>query len=356
MALYGVRTWVVCVALAVVQIGFGGYGVIVKKFAEQNKANPLIFCFIRDGCCFPVLMLCALVAERKLFIPRGKKIVVFFFLGTLGMFGNQFFYIMGVYYAGADIASIFQPVIPVWTALFAIVFRIEKPMLRTLYGIGKLLGIVVGAAGACVMLLKNFIGHHDENNHKLVGGILFLTGNTICMAIFVLVQKKYVFEDKQSHWSRMPVSVTAWCYFFGTVDIGLASLFYVIKCNVSTCSSNPWHIPKEESIPIVYAIFIASALCYLLITWANMHISSTVVTAFWPLQVPVAVVLAYFLLGETLGTLDYVGGALIIVGLFLVVVSNHVREKRAAHSQLSIQGHENAHEKANLLNPKSFEE
>lgn len=201
------------------------------------------------------------------------------------MFGNQFFYIMGVYFAGADIASIFQPTIPVWTAFLALAFRLEKPMLRTFHGVAKLAGIFVATAGACVMLVNNFTGH---TSHRLVWGILFLLGNTTCMAIFIIIQKRYVFEDTHSHWSQMPVSVTAWCYFFGTVDMGLASLYYVIKCNVGNgCPSNPWHIPKEESIPIVYAIFVASALCYLLITWANMHVSSTLVTAFWPLQVQV---------------------------------------------------------------------
>ena len=307
MALYGISTWVVCLALTVVQIGFGGYGVIVKKFAENNKADPLIFCLIRDGCCFPVLLLCALVAERKFVYPKGKKLLIFFILGTLGkliahvrakpsnlittncqqlgMFGNQFFYIMGVYFAGADIASIFQPTIPVWTAFLALALRLEKPMLRTFHGVAKLAGIFVATAGACVMLVNNFTGH---TSHRLVWGILFLLGNTTCMAIFIIIQKRYVFEDTHSHWSQMPVSVTAWCYFFGTVDMGLASLYYVIKCNVGNgCPSNPWHIPKEESIPIVYAIFVASALCYLLITWANMHVSSTLVTAFWPLQVRV---------------------------------------------------------------------
>ena len=44
-------------------------------------------------------------------------------------------------------------------------------------------------------------------------------------------------------------------------------------------------------------------------------------------QVPVAVVLSYFLLGERLTYLDYIGGALIIVGLSLVVYSNWFTEK-----------------------------
>jgi hypothetical protein len=83
---YGVSTKLVCLALVVVQVGFGGYGVIVKKFAfaPHNKANPLIFCFIRDGICWPVLMLCALVAERKLNVPHLRELPLFFVMGLFG--------------------------------------------------------------------------------------------------------------------------------------------------------------------------------------------------------------------------------------------------------------------------------
>ena len=79
----GVPTLLVCLALVVVQIGFGGYGPIVKKFVA-DKANPLIFCLIRDGVCFPVLLLCAVVAERKLNRPHLKELPLFFIMGLFG--------------------------------------------------------------------------------------------------------------------------------------------------------------------------------------------------------------------------------------------------------------------------------
>ena len=47
--------------------------------------------------------------------------------GLLGMYGNQVLFILGLYNAGADSASLFQPTIPVFTSLFALVFCIEKP-------------------------------------------------------------------------------------------------------------------------------------------------------------------------------------------------------------------------------------
>ena len=46
---------------------------------------------------------------------------------------------------------------------------------------------------------------------------------------------------------------------------------------------------------LVYAIFINSALCYLLMTWSNLHLSSTLVTAFWPVQVYIYIQTSYLL-------------------------------------------------------------
>lgn len=72
---------------------------------------------------------------------------VLILLGLAGMFGNQvshagewrlytkvrltiyfsqLLYILGVYWAGPDIASAFQPIIPVWTTILAILTCTEK--------------------------------------------------------------------------------------------------------------------------------------------------------------------------------------------------------------------------------------
>lgn len=60
---------IVWVGLIVVQLGFGAYGVIVSKFAKENKADPLIFSLIRDAGCFPVLLIAAFVLEKTIAIP-----------------------------------------------------------------------------------------------------------------------------------------------------------------------------------------------------------------------------------------------------------------------------------------------
>lgn len=139
------------------------YPVVVKKFATENKADPLVFSFYRDLFCFPLLFLCALIAERKLLFPRIRMLIVSQkFDGscvtgvtlTISRFSSfqdfwaclvtryvctcdicificlfvclQLLYIVGVYWAGPEIASAFQPIIPVWTTIIAIVTCTEK--------------------------------------------------------------------------------------------------------------------------------------------------------------------------------------------------------------------------------------
>ncbi len=56
------------------QVDFGLYPVVVKEFA--STAEPLVLALYQDVGCFPLLFLCALIAERKLMFPRPKMLLV----------------------------------------------------------------------------------------------------------------------------------------------------------------------------------------------------------------------------------------------------------------------------------------
>ena len=296
-----------------------------RAYGNQRNAPPTdSFRFLSSSRPFTRLVLLTLLL---LFIHR--ELPLFILLGLTGMFGNQLLYLLGIYYTNANIASIFQPAIPVWTTLLAIIVRIEPfPDFRTLRGWAKCLGILLAAAGAVVMTIEKNSGeaadHGSSSDSGSVQfwGYIFLLGNTLSMAIYVLLQKKFIFDKEESCWRTKPVTVTAWSYMFGTMFMALASLYYVNKPEKFT------YFPKEEVYPILYAIFIASGLCYLLISWCNMQISASLVTATWPLQVLFCAILSYFVLGEVLNMLEYIGGAFIVVGLMAVVWSNFAEEKR----------------------------
>ena len=257
----------------------------------------------------------------------NRELPVFMFLG-LGMFGNQLLYILAVYYTNADIAVIFQPTIPVWTALLAIIVRIEPfPDFRTLRGWAECLGILLAVSGAIVMTLQKNSGETGDAVNIHIWGYVFPVGNTVSFSIYLLVQKKFIFDKAESCWRDKPVTVTAWTNLFSAIFMGLTSLYYVNNPEKFT------YFPPEEIYPILYAIFIASGLCYLLISWCNMQISASLVTATCPLQVLFCGILSYFVLGEILNTWEYFGAMFIVAGLIAVVWSNFAETKRRGASE-----------------------
>ncbi|KXJ22509.1 WAT1-related protein At3g45870 [Exaiptasia diaphana] len=314
----------VLVALVVIQLGFGAYGVVVAKFAVKSKADPLIFSMIRDAGAFPVILLAGFISERRLDVPKLRELPMFAILGFVGMFGNQLPYILGIYYTSANIASIFQPSIPVWTAILAVITRMEPlPPINKAHGWAKILGILLATTGAVTMVLDKVKSEKGEMKSSYGLGYLFLIINTLCTAIYMLLQKKLIFNKVDSPWKQKPITLTAWSYLFGTIFMALSSLYYVFTNQFEKFT----YFPQEEIYPIIYAIFVASSLCYMLITWCNMQISATVVTATWPLQVLFCAVLSYVILDEVLTTLEYIGALLIISGLFAVIWSSYVLEK-----------------------------
>ena len=308
-----VPTWLAICAVVASQAAFGAYGVVVAKFAQKNHANPLVFSLIRDACSVPLLLLAAVVAEKKILIPTPREMPVFMLEGLVGFFGGQLLYILGVYWAGPNIGSAFQPAMPVWAAFYAIVFRVEKmPPWRALYTWAKLLGVLCAAGGAIGMTVFkpsdrstspspysngtnataspasttdcHFSPKHNSHD-TIIGSVMFL-GNTTCVAIGILIQKKLMFMRQDFRFADLPVNVTAWCYLWAAVCMAIAApfakYFEQAQCGVK---ADPWSISLLVTYPIEYAIFVTSVVGYMLITFAVLHIRATLVAAFWPLQV-----------------------------------------------------------------------
>ena len=247
---------------------------VLKATAEAYHANAVVFSFFRDGCCFPVLLIAAALIEKGCRFPRsGRELAVFCGLGVTGMWGNQLFYILGLYYTSATIASCWQPAIPVFAAFIAIVLGVEPfPPLSKLRGWFKLFGILFAAGGAIVLTLGKPAGSASEMKKATLGNI-FLLLNCSCMGLYVNIQKVFIFNDKQGsvgeRWKPYPVHVTAWSYFFGAIAMiisavvgfyGEFTFFGFGDCNGvgEECPTNSFHVPKQMLIGLAYAVLISS--------------------------------------------------------------------------------------------------
>lgn len=323
------RVW--C-ALVAAQFGFGAYGVIVTVFAKDSKADPLVFCLLRDAGAFPVMLLAAYFVEGKVIMPSLRSIPLLMVLGLTGMFIGQLLFLLGIYLTNANMAAMFQPSVPVWSTFLAMLSGVEPPpMLTKSYGLAKIFGIFLAVTGAVTMTLGKLGGAENPSEESwLVSGTsvgsqflgcICLLCQSASTALYYVIQKKYIFNQPYSVWKNQPMAVTAWSYFFGAIFMALASLIYVNQPEKFTSFS------KEAFYCLVYAIFITSSMCYLLLSWCNMQAPSTIVTASWPLQSLFCAFLSFIFLHKSLQLLEFFGGSFIVCGLAAVLWSNYAKEK-----------------------------
>ena len=253
-------------------------------------------------------------------------------LGLTGMFIGQLLFLLGIYLTNANMAAMFQPSVPVWSTFLAMLTGVEPPpVLTKSYGLAKIVGILLAVTGAVTMTLGKLGDKEDPSDESWlisgssVGsqflGCVCLLLQSASTAVYYVIQKKYIFNKPYSIWKDQPMAVTAWSYFFGAIFMALASIIYVNQPEKFTSFS------KEAFYCLVYAIFITSSMCYLLLSWYNMQAPSTFVTASWPLQSLFCAVLSFIFLHKTLQLLEVFGGSLIVFGLAAVLWSKYAEEK-----------------------------
>ena len=282
----------------------------------------------------------------------SSDIVLFIMMGGVGIYSAQLFYILGVINTTPDTASMFQPLVPVACTIVAVIMRVEKPpSLEHRTGIAKIFGIALATCGALIMTYSKTAKHQPTPTttiltpstttgfqDSIVGepnamGILYLFGNIFCSSLWIVIQKKYIFNNPHSRWREYPINVTAWTYFFGAVWMAWSSALFFAK------KPEKFHIDSPNVLLcLLYAIFVTSALCYGLITWCNMQVNSSFVTASWPLQVLFCLCFSYVVFGETLTLMELFGGALIVCSLMMVTWSNYYAPEELGKSPRIVNG------------------
>lgn len=330
-------------ALILAQTLFGG-GSIIGKLGLPNT-NPVLFALIREGIAGPMLCIIAYLKDRE--IPKLKDIKLFILPG-LCLFLNQFCFIVGLNLSSSIQASAWQPSQGILAVIYGFIFGIERNFDKY-----KVFGILIGTAGALFMILYD---NHDSSSSKSAwsqfgGSIMFFLN---CSAtVMYLILSKPVFK-------KYPTStITGYSYIIASILMVFAAL---IVANVpsflngvcpSGCSA--WNVPTVTIYALIYWILAESIAAYLLITWANRWADPSLNLAYTVLQPLTAVIMAEILLifkiepkcnnnGEPSGCIygadwNDLGAIGIAIGLFLVIYSSRLQQKKNENNDDHHQNH-----------------
>ena len=278
---------------------FGSGGTAAKTVLAAGVA-PLQVVQARVALTAAVLLGALLVTRPGALRVRRAQWPLLLAYGLLGFFAVQSCYLLALTRLPVGLALLIQFTAPVLVALWVRVVR------RTVLPSSVWLGAALAVAGL-VMVAQVWHGFRLDG----LGAGYALCAAVALAAYFLLAERALRAEHD-------PLGLVAWGAVVGLVALVLVSPparfpFTALGVVVPT---GPWSLPAWTAL--VWLTLVATVAAYLTNVAALRHLPAHVVSVLSTMEVLVAAVVAWLLLGEELAAAQLAGGAVLLTGVVIV--------------------------------------
>ncbi|KAJ4960125.1 hypothetical protein NE237_020035 [Protea cynaroides] len=259
----------------------------------------------------------------------------FFLLGLIGICLRQICAFSGISLSSPTLASALGNLIPAFTFVLAVIFRMEKVDLSRKSSRARVLGTIASVGGAFVVTLYkgppimminktpsaasdqllnlNYFSEPSSFNWILGGFLIALT--CVFSALWNILQTATVKEYKDE------TTIVFFYCLFGTIQCAVVSLF--AERDIRT-----WIIrPDIELIAILYSAIVGGVLASGVLTWCLRMRGPIYVAMYKPLGIVIAVVMGVIFLGDVLHIGSVIGAVIIVLGFYAVMWGQAKEEK-----------------------------
>jgi drug/metabolite transporter (DMT)-like permease len=285
----------VYIKLAMVSFIWGGSFVAGRYLS--GEIAPLLAAFLRFLLASATLLL-MISLKKELIIKLSKaQLLRLIMLGFFGVFSYNICFFYGLHSISASRASLIVALNPALIALTAFIFRGEKLSLV------NMLGVVACVIGAAIVILS-------KNTSVVIAladawkGDVFILGCVLSWVIYSVFSRKLVMEIG-------PVHTVSYSVLAGTI-----MLFFALVLHGDLNRGAIELITQKQALSLIYLGVISSACAYIWYYDGIREIGATKSGVFIALNPLSAVVLSFFILGESLSVTMFVGGVIAIVGIY----------------------------------------
>ncbi|BAB89230.1 putative MtN21 [Oryza sativa Japonica Group] len=303
---------------------------ILTKVAFSQGTSTYVLVFYRNIIAAVVLLPVALAVERKTAPPLSLKVSLKLFVHALcGMSAAMNISCIGLNYSSATAASAVQNIMPVLTFFLAVLMGMESFKLKMCHGIVKISGIVFCAVGVSVLALyqgpdlKSFIKHHLFPHTNRVGthssrnwilGIFLQFLATLMWALWAVLQGPLL-EEYPSKLLNTTLQIV-----FSAVQSFFMAL--VLERDFSR-----WKLGFDIGlVAIIYCGIVVSAISFYMQIWIIDKRGPVFLCMTVPLTLVITIILE-LLIGEAVTLGSIISGALMVVGLYTVLLGKRIEEE-----------------------------
>jgi len=292
-------------ALLVLMVLIWGANYSLIKHAFQ-EIPPQPFNALRLTIASSVFLIAIRTAQRRARTKSGRMTAVFFtpspvssremwmlvWLGLIGHFVYQYCFVGGVDQTSVSNAALIIGVTPVAVAVISALLGRER--------IGPLhwLGAVISLTG-----LYFVVGHEAERGNGSLGGDVLVMVSVACWVFYTLGATRLIARHS-------PLFVTGITMAIGGIPYVAATLPQIVRMDWSHVSAWTW-------ISLVVSALLALNVAYLIWYTGVQKIGAAKTSIYSNLVPVVAMVVAFFWLGEPLGQTKILGALAVLSGVFL---------------------------------------
>ncbi|GAB2234567.1 hypothetical protein Drorol1_Dr00003823 [Drosera rotundifolia] len=292
----------------------------ITEAAFDQGMNPHVYVTYRHIVGGVVVLPFAYFLEKKTRPKMTSAMFVEMFLFSLlgvGLTVNMYF--ASLKYTSAAFVSATVNTIPSLTFILAIIVRQEVLNIRDTHGLAKVLGTVISLAG--VMTLTLYRGHairrlwnspiHISKNNVHQH---WMMGSALCIASCASWSLWFTLQGLMLRRYPAQLSLATWTNLLGAAQSAVFTAV-VIRHEPESWSSTS----LVDVGSILFSGVVSSGFNTSMLIWCTKEKGPVFTTMFCPLQTLLVVVFSYFILGDRLYIGSIIGGAVIIIGLYLLL-------------------------------------
>lgn len=277
---------------------FSGLNVNALKYLLPVWLSPLTGATFR--CCFAAVAFWVIAWFMKPEHPSGRVKRDMVLLGTFGLYGFLFLYLIGLSKTTPVSSSIFGSLQPIWVFLLMVVFYKER-ITRM-----KVIGILMGLAGAllCILTQKS-----DDLASDAFTGNMFCLGSSLLYAVYLVLSKRFLRDVS-------PVTLLKYAFSGAAVASLVVLPFEGFKAPLF---SEPFH--WWPFAVLMFVLIFPTVISYLLVPIGLKYLTTTVVAIYGYLVLIVSAVVSFLVGQDRFSWTQLIAIVLICASVYFVEVA-----------------------------------